>query len=270
MEAARIAAIRGHDVTLFEKSSKLGGLLSLAAVVKGTEIEDLPVFIKYYKDQLTKLGVKIYLGKEATPTIVGEIKPDVLIVAGGGIATLPDIPGIHGPNVVSNVKLHGMLKFLLRFFSPKTIRMLTKFWMPLGKRVAIIGGGIQGCELAEFLVKRGRRVTIVDTADVLGNDMISHLKLQLFWWFRKKGVVMLPGVRPVEVTAKGLTVLTKQGYKRMVEADSIVTALPLEPNKELIHSLERNAQEVYTVGDCDSPGLIVDAVAQGWRISNSV
>ena len=67
MEAARVAAIRGHDVTLFEKSSKLGGLLPLAAVVKGLEIEDLPAFIRYYEDQLTKLGVKIRLGKEATP-----------------------------------------------------------------------------------------------------------------------------------------------------------------------------------------------------------
>ena len=270
MEAARVAAIRGHDVTLFEKSSKLGGLLSLAAMVKGTEIEDLPAFIRYYEDQLTKLGVKIHLGKEATPAVVKEIKPDVLILAGGGVATLPDIPGIHGPNVVSNVKLHGMLKFLLRFFSPETLRTLTKVWMPLGKRVVIIGGGIQGCELAEFLVKRGRQVTIVDSADALGKDMISHLKLQLFWWFRKKGVVMMPGVKPVAVTAKGLTVLTKQGYNQMIEADSIVTALPLEPNRELLRAFEGSAPEVYTVGDCGSPGLIVDAVAQGWAISNSV
>jgi 2,4-dienoyl-CoA reductase (NADPH2) len=270
MEAARVAAIRGHDVTLFEKSSKLGGLLSLAALVKGTEIEDLPIFIKYYKDQLTKLGVRICLGKKATPATIKEIKPDVLIIAGGGLATLPDIPGIHNPNVVSNIKLHGMLKMFLRFLSPGTIRMLTKIWMPLGKRVVIIGGGIQGCELAEFLVKRGRQVTIVDSADALGKDMISHLKLQLFWWFRKKGVVMLPGVRPVAVTTRGLTILTKQGYNQMIEADSIVTALPLEANGDLLRAFEGNAPEVYTIGDCGNPGLIVDAVAQGRQISNSV
>jgi len=270
MEAARVAAIRGHDVTLFEKSSKLGGLLSLAALVKGTEIEDLPAFIRYYEEQLKKLGVKICLKKEATPSLIGEIKPDILIVAGGGITALPDIPGIHGPNVISNMKLHRMLKFFLRYFSPETLRALTKLWMPLGKKVVIIGGGIQGCELAEFLVKRGRQVTIVDSSDILGKDMISHLKLQLFWWFRKKGVVMMPGVKPVAVTNKGLKVFTKQGYNQMIEADSIVTALPLEPNRELLRALEGTAPEVYSIGDCDSPGLIVDAVAQGWRISNAV
>jgi len=270
MEAARVAAIRGHDVTLFEKSSKLGGLLSLAALVKGTEIEDLPAFIRYYEEQLKKLGVKICLKKEATPSLIGEIKPDILIVAGGGITALPDIPGIHGPNVISNMKLHRMLKFFLRYFSPETLRALTKLWMPLGKKVVIIGGGIQGCELAEFLVKRGRQVTIVDSSDILGKDMISHLKLQLFWWFRKKGVVMMPGVKLVAVTNKGLKVFTKQGYNQMIEADSIVTALPLEPNRELLRALEGTAPEVYSIGDCDSPGLIVDAVAQGWRISNAV
>jgi 2,4-dienoyl-CoA reductase (NADPH2) len=270
LEAARVAATRGHDVTLFEKSSKLGGLLPLAAMVKGLEIEDLLAIVEYLRNQITKLGVKIRLGKEATPAVIEEMKPDVLILATGGTAALPEIPGIQGSNVVSNADLHRMLKFFLRFFGPATLRHLTKIWMPLGKRVVIIGGGIQGCELAEFLVKRGRKVTVVDSADALGEGMISHLKLQLFWWFRRKGVTMMPGVKPVAVTAKGLTVLTKQGYKQTIEADSIVTALPMEPNKELLYALEGKVAEIYAIGDCGNSGLIVDAVGDGWRIAKSV
>ena len=226
MEAARVAAVRGHKVTLLEKSSKLGGLLPLAALVKGLEVEDLPAITRYLKGQMTKLGVEIRVGKEATPALIQEMKPDVVILATGGVPTLPRIPGIQGNNVVSNAKLHRMLKLFLRFFAPATLRRLTKIWMPLGKRVVIIGGGIQGCELAEFLVKRGRKVTIVDSADALGQGMISHLKLQLFWWFRKKGVTMMPGVEPVAITPRGLTVLRKEGYRQTIEADSIVTALP--------------------------------------------
>jgi 2,4-dienoyl-CoA reductase (NADPH2) len=270
MEAARAAAVAGHEVTLFEKSSKLGGLLSLATLVKGEEIEDLPAITRYFENQMAKLGVTIRLGKEATADVVRKMKPDVVIVATGGVATPPTLPGIDGPTVVSNAKLHGMLKFFLRFFRPRTLRWLTKFWMPLGKRVVIIGGGIQGCELAEFLVKRGRKVTIVDSADNLGEGMISHLRLQLFWWFRKKGVMMLPGVTPVAVTAKGLIVLMKEGYKRTIEADNIVTALPLKPNKELFNALDGTVPEIYMVGDCGSPGLIVDAVGAGWRVSQSL
>jgi 2,4-dienoyl-CoA reductase (NADPH2) len=239
-------------------------------MVKGLEVEDLPAITRYLKGQMTKLGVKIRLGREATPALIGEMKPDVLILATGGVATLPEILGIRGKNVKSNAELHRMLKFFLRFLGPATLRKLTKIWMPLGKRVAIIGGGIQGCELAEFLVKRGREVTIVDSADALGEGMISHLKLQLFWWFRKKGVTMMPGVKPVAITDRGLTVLLKQGYKKTIEADSIVIALPLEPDTELLRALEGKVAEIHAIGDCASPGLIVDAIGEGWRTSNSI
>jgi len=270
MEAARVAAVRGHEVTLLEKSSKLGGLLPLAAMVKGFEVEDLPAITRYFEDQLAKLGVKVFLKRTATREVVAAIKPDVVVLAGGGIAALPEIPGIQGPNVVSSVKLHRMLKLFLWLLGPKALRTLTKIWMPLGRRVVIIGGGIQGCELAEFLVKRGREVTIVDSADSLGEGMISHLRLQLFWWFRKKGVVMMSGVKPWAVTPKGLTVLTKQNYKQTIEADSIVTALPLQPDKELLRLFEGTAHEIYAIGDCATPGLIVDAIGEGWRVGRQL
>jgi 2,4-dienoyl-CoA reductase (NADPH2) len=270
MEAARVAAVRGHEVTLFEKSSRLGGLLPLAAMVKGIEVEDLPAITRYFEDQLSKRGVTVFLNTEATPETVSGLKPDIVILAGGGIAVLPDIPGIHGSNVVSNMKLHRMLKFFLRFMDPATLNTLTKFWMPLGKKVVIIGGGIQGCELAEFLVKRGRNVTIVESDDGLGKGMISHLRAQLFWWFRKKGVVMMPGVQSVEVTQAGLTVMTKHNYKKTIEADSVVTALPLQPDHELLRRYEGTAPEIIAIGDCAAPGLIVDAIGDGWRVSRQI
>ena len=270
MEAARVAATRGHEVTLLEKSTKLGGLIPLAAMVKGLEIEDLPAIIRYLKGQITKLGVTIKLGIEATPEMIGEMKPDVVIIATGGIPVVPQIPGIDTPRVVKNSDLHRMLKFFMKFVGPKTLRMLTRLWMPIGKRVVIIGGGIQGCELAEFLVKRGRKVTIVDSADALGEGMIRHLKYQLFWWFRKKGVVMMPRVEPLAVTEKGLTVLTRQGYKQTIEADTVVPAIPMRPNRELFKSLQGKVPEIYAVGDCSNPRLIADAIADGWRVGNSI
>jgi 2,4-dienoyl-CoA reductase (NADPH2) len=270
MEAARVAATRGHDVTLFEKTSKLGGLIPLAAMVKGLEIEDLPAIIRYLKGQITKLGVTVKLSTEVTSSLIERLKPDVVVVATGGTPQVPEIPGIDGPNVVKNTDLHKMLKFFMRFIGPNALRKLTRLWMPLGKRVIIIGGGIQGCELAEFLVKRGRKVTIVEEADEMGEGMIRHLKHQLFFWFRKKGVIMLPGVKPVAISDKGLTVLMKEGYKRTIEADSIVPAIPMRPNTELLEHLKDKIAEVYAVGDCRDPQLIADAVADGWKIGNSI
>jgi NADPH-dependent 2,4-dienoyl-CoA reductase/sulfur reductase-like enzyme len=163
-----------------------------------------------------------------------------------------------------------MLKLMLNFTGPKILRSLTRFWMPVGKKVVIIGGGIQGCELAEFLVKRNRTVTIIDSADSLGEDIIRHLKQQLFWWFREKGVAMMPGVEPVAVTDKGLVVLTKEGYRRTIEADTIIPVIPMKPNTELFEHLRGKVPEAYTVGDCGSPRLIVDAIADGWKIGNAI
>ncbi len=271
MATARVAALRGHDVTLFEKSSKLGGLLPMAAMVKGTEIEDLPGFVRYFKRQITELGVKINLGKEATPSMITELKPDAVILATGGTAVIPGIPGIYGRNVVNGAVLHQRLKMFLRFISPDVLRWLTRFYLPVGKKVVIIGGGIQGCEVAEFFVKRGRKVTIVEKADRLGEGMVDAALAYLLTWFKEKGVTMITGVREyVEITPQGLTIVTGEGERRTIEADTIVTAIPLMKNTELLEKLEGKVPEVYAVGDCKEPLLIADAVGEGSRTARTV
>jgi 2,4-dienoyl-CoA reductase (NADPH2) len=271
MEAARLASMRGHNVILYEKTRKLGGLLPVAAVVKGLEIECLPGIVRYLKGQMLKNGVDIRLGKAVTPTTVAEVKPDVVIIATGGIPFAPDIPGINRKNVVKSSELHRQLKFFLKFLSPRTLRWLTQFWMPIGKRVVIIGSDIHGCELAEFLTKRGRKVTIVDKAEAPGDGMINHLRFQLFWWFRKKGVEMINGVKEyVAVTDKGLVILGPEGYKRTIPADSIVPAVPMKPDTALFRALQGKVPEVYAIGDCAEPELIVDAIGSGFKVARSI
>jgi 2,4-dienoyl-CoA reductase (NADPH2) len=270
MEAARVAALRGHEVLLQAREHKLGGLMHLAALVKGLEIEDLSILTDYFKTQLTKLGVRLRLGKEVTLSAIEEIKPDVVILAAGGLPDLPDIPGIDGPNVISASDLYARLRFFLRIFGPNNLRMLTKLWMPLGKRVVVIGGAIHGCELAEFLVKRGRKVTIVDTADELGDGMGAVNKLCLLGWMSEKGVEMKPGVKYQEITGKGLTIINGDGITQTLEADTIVTAMPLKQNMELIKTMEGKVPEIYPVGDCVEPRLIIDAVADGFRVARTI
>ena len=271
MEAARVAAVRGHEVTLFEKEKKLGGLLPLAALVKGTEVEDLPAMASYLENQIKKLGVKIHLGEEFVTSLAETLKPDVVIIATGGLSYVPEIPGIYRRNVMTNTRLHGQLKFFLKLFGTNTLRWLTKFWMPLGKRVVIIGGAIQGLELAEFLVKRGRKVTIIDTADQMGDLMPVRNRIKTLKWLPKKGATFISGVKEyVEITKKGLTIVTREGKRQTIEADNIVTALPLKPNTALFKALEGKVPEVYEVGDCREPRLIIDAVAGGYRIAGSI
>ncbi len=270
MQTARIAAMRGHDVTLLEKGPYLGGSLPLAAMVKGFEVEDLPSFIRFFKGQIKKLGVHVHLSKEFTPSDIDKIKPDVVVLALGGTPALPEVPGINGRNVIKSADLYGILKFFIRFLGPKPLRFLTKIWMPIGKDVVIIGGAIQGCQLGEFLTKRGRKVTIVDTEKELGKWLYPERKTRLFYWLKKKGVKLISGVKLEEITPEGLSVIVKDDDKQFLQADMIIPAMPLAPNLELMNKLKGKVSVIYTVGDCTNPGIIPDATAAGWEIGNKI
>jgi 2,4-dienoyl-CoA reductase (NADPH2) len=271
MSAARVSAMRGHDVILHEKATSLGGLLPLAAIVKGSHPEDLSLIVNYFTRQLDILGVKVELGKEADLADIDTIKPDVVFLATGGTSTVPKIPGIDRPIVVSGAVLHQRLKLALKFFGSETLRKLTKFYMPMGKCVIVIGGGIQGCELAEFLAKRGRKVTVVETKSSIGDGMVDALLSNLLKWFQKKGVTLISNVKEyVEITDSGLTIITGDGKRQTLDADSIVTALPLTPNDELLNRLKAKVPEVYAIGDCRDPLLIADAIGTGLRTAREV
>jgi 2,4-dienoyl-CoA reductase (NADPH2) len=271
MEAARVSALRGHDVTLFEKSRKLGGLLPLATVVKGTHPEDLPSIVRYLERQITNLGVKIVSGTAPDTAAIETINPDIAFVATGGVHREPEIPGADGPNVISSAKLHKRLALLLRLLSPAAVRWLTRFYMPVGKRVVIVGGAIQGCETAEFLVKRGRKVIIVESAESLGEGMTPIMRDHLLVWLEKKGVRTYTGVQQYQkITKNGLTIITAEGDTKIIEADTVLIALPLTPDTGVAESLKGKITEVYTIGDCREPHHIADAIGSAVRTARSV
>jgi 2,4-dienoyl-CoA reductase (NADPH2) len=267
MEAARVAALRGHQVILCEKETRLGGSMPIAAMVKEHERENVLEQIQYLKRQINKLGVVVRLGTEVSPSLIDEVKPDAVILATGGLPAVPAIAGIEGRKVVSGYRIHRMLKTYMRFFSVGLLAWLTRIWMPVGKRVVIIGGAIHGCQLAEFLVRRGRRVTIVDEAAKLGDGLLTDDPDRLFKWLKKKGAVMMAGVRYEEVTDAGLVVTTGDGRRVTIEADTIITALPFQADKSIAATLGKNGLPIYQIGDSRNPGLMPDAIADGFDIA---
>ena len=270
MEAARVAALRGHGISLYERSNKPGGLLSVASVVKGVELENLPDMIRYFKAQLAVLGVKIHQGKEIDSSTIESLKPDVVIVASGGKVVDPEIKGIESRIVLTSSMLHQMLKPWLKLFSPRMIGWLTKLWLPVGRKVIVIGSGLHGMELAEFLIKRGREVTIVDTAEVPGEGMLDFRMGLIMDWFDGKGVTLINGVKDIEITGKGLNFITKNGEQMALAADTIIPARPLAADTTLLDELQGKVPELYAIGDCIDPKMIVNAIAAGWNTASNI
>jgi 2,4-dienoyl-CoA reductase (NADPH2) len=262
---------------IFEKQPKLGGSLPVAAMVKGMEREDIPGLIRYLNTQVRKAAVDVHTGTTATPLTVDEVKPDVIIVAAGGTHNIPKIPGINKLKVATSERMHEQLKFFLRFFPPRLMRKLTMipFAMSLfvRKNVVIMGGRLHGCQTAEYLLHFNRNITIVDegTEKDIGDGLLEvFIKPYLIYWLKDHGVKFVTEVKYQEVTSKGLVVKTKDGKTELIEADTIITALPLLPNTAILESMKGKAKEIYAIGDANAPGYIVDAIAAGAKIGHSL
>ena len=120
-------------------------------------------------------------------------------------------------------------------------------------------------------VKRGRKVTIVDSAETaMGEGLSENNRIRLLWWLSKKGTAMLTGVQYEAITDEGLITVTQEGERQTIEADTIIPAIPLTPNTELVKSLEGKVPEIYAIGDGREPRLIIDAIADGSRIAHAI
>jgi 2,4-dienoyl-CoA reductase (NADPH2) len=267
MEAALVAARKGHEVRLYERDGKLGGLIPLASLVKDLQMADLLALVRYYGIQLRKAGVTVRTGTAVDAAAIEEYKPDVLIVGTGPVHDKLRIPGMERSDVKTSADFHRQLKRVMKIFSPPALERLTRIWMPVGKRVVVIGGAIHGCELAEFLIKRQRQVTIVHTDETLADGIPIEDQMRLFPWFDRKGVVRYIGVKYETIGDSGLTITDKDGKKIVLKADSYIVAIPMLPNSEEVKRFSGMVKETYAIGGCASQGYMVEAICDGARVS---
>ncbi|MBI2831147.1 MAG: FAD-dependent oxidoreductase [Chloroflexi bacterium] len=288
MEAARVAALRGHQVLLYEKEKRLGGQLNLACMLR----EENGALTKYLTTQMKKLGVKVELGKEVDAALVNELKPDVIVAATGATAFVPEIPGADGSNVLSGADIHDMLQGhrgekglkgrrfiwyigLTLMKSPlgqRLMRRMLRLWAPFGKRVVVVGRGLPGIELAHFLVERGKRVIVVDTREdlVFGEPPMPVVRQLMEWKLGEEGTAMVTAIEIEKVTDEGLTVINKKGQRQTLEGDTVVFAAEYKPNNELAQMLVGTPYEVHLVGDCNKPVGILEAIRDGSRVGRAI
>lgn len=240
MEAARVAALRGHAVTLYEKRDRPGGHLVEGSVPEFKS--DVRLLIEYYLTQLRKLNVRIEFNKEVIPDLVKKMEFDVVVVAKGSAPVVPDIPGIEKDRVISAIDvLEGGVK--------------------VGENVLIAGGGLVGCEVAVYLAQKGRRVTLVEMQGEILPAVFEANKQYLHKMLAENGVRMLTNTALARITDTGAVLVNKHHrYEAEVAADTVVLAVGLKPEDGLLRDLEGRAAELYHVGDCREPGRIMDAV----------
>ena len=273
MEAARVAAKRGHDVTLYEKGSFLGGLIPVAAIVKDLETEDLTLFVTYLKGQLQKEGVTVHMKTEVTPALVKGVKPDALVIAAGPDHEKLNLPGAVPPKFVMAEKMHNMSKMALKFFTSRQLEKLSKIFQPgIGKSVVILGGTLHGYELAEFLAKRGRMVTIVHNgpASELGDRMTIDDVQLIGPWFKQKHVSIWTDAEYKEITDRGLKMAQHGRLVYEIQGKNVIDTQDLVPNQKIVERLSGLVAETHVIGSCREPGLIVDAIREGALIGCAV
>ncbi|OFV80001.1 MAG: NADH oxidase [Acidobacteria bacterium RBG_16_64_8] len=243
MEAARVCALKGHQVTLYEKR-ELGGAL-LEASIPPFKAPDLRPLVDYLRTQIRKLEIEV-ITEEATAEAVRDGGYDAVIVAAGATpCALDEVPGIDHSNVWS-------------------ASQVLNDEAALGDRVAVIGGGMVGTEVGLFLAEQGKAVIFVEMLLTFMNNVTFDEKLVYERRFKDLNVTVHTGKRLVGVSDGGITVADRCGAQTFLATDSVVLAAGYRPNRGLIDALSDDPKiRVFAAGDCVRPQKIFDAIHEG-------
>ena len=251
MEAARTAAKRGHTVTLYEGSGRLGGsLIPAGAHDFKKELNELN---DWYQKELEKEGVTVYLNAPLTAEEIKAQKPDAVVLALGAVPAVPPVPGIDGANVID------------------CVTALTQA-PHVGQTVAVIGGGLVGCETALGYAQEGKTVTIVEALpDILsaGLPVPESNEQMLRDLLAEAGVAIRTGCRLAKVEAGTVTVTSETG-EEAIPADTVVLSVGFRPRPSLAADLAGSGIEVYQVGDGGKVGSVMTAIDTAYTVARSL
>jgi 2,4-dienoyl-CoA reductase-like NADH-dependent reductase (Old Yellow Enzyme family)/thioredoxin reductase len=242
MEAARIARIRGHDVSIWDRADQLGGKLEVAGLAPSKR--EVLRFRDHQSNRLAELGVEIHLNSEVTPEVVAAEAPDVVVVAIGAEPIIPPIPGI-GAEMVYDAQS------LLRGDVP----------VAAGERIVVIGGSATGCETAEYMTGEGAEVTIIEMRPGVGFGIEAITRRHLIRELKRSGVKMLTGAKVIMIEDDHV-LYEADGETRSVPADRVALALGFRPTGHTLAE-QISGPEVLVLGDASRPADFVSAINAG-------
>jgi 2,4-dienoyl-CoA reductase (NADPH2) len=277
MEAARVLARRGHTVTLYESQRKLGGTANIAALPYAPNGK----LVEWLVESIRRLPIDVRLGSAVTAESLAADKPDHVVVATGAMRSAPDIPGKDQDHVFDGDRLRGVLfgdggdssrglSLLQRLMvraagllgitrNTNLLRSMSKIYMPLGKRIVLIGGGLVGLELAEYLVERGRKVTVLEESPDLGAELAIVRRARVLHMLREDGVKMVKSAEIKDIT-KDKVVYAVDDETTSVAADNVIISSGACGDSTLLDQLTAAGLSASGIGDCTDVTYIDGAI----------
>src|SRR5690625_3591033 len=251
LEAARVAALKGHSVTLYEKEDKIGGQLTSAATPPFKK--QLRELVEWYDVQLRKLGVAMKLNNEVAADDPILEETDEIIIGSGAIPVVPPIKGIEKENVIGAIESH-IDKNLVR-----------------GENIVIAGGGLTGCDLALELAMEGKKVSIVEMGEELAPGILFINAASLIPMLDEYGVEKFTSHKVLSFEDDGVLAQNIEGEKILIEADTVINAFGMKPNAERAKEIRgRYYHKTRFIGDNIDIGKVGTAVRSGFFAAQSI
>ena len=244
MEAAAVAAQRGHTVTLYERNGYLGGLLPFASAIKGPH-ENLGNLNTYLKKQLEVNGVTVVTGVEMDADMVLAEAPDVVIQATGGLRTTL---GMNSTGTTQVISIDDIAT------------------SDIGSEVVVVGGNAQAVDATQYLMAQGKHVTIIseESADTLGKGQSSWVRTFTNPMIYARGTRVWQNAQVLSVGEGTVTFRGETGVDMTIPCDTLIEAMDMSPDTSIVDGLEGvDGIEAYAVGDCRYPFNIAEAIASG-------
>ncbi len=245
LTAAKYAKLKGHEVVIIDKNNKIGGTLNLAN--KAPYKNEINNIMNYYNYKIKDLNIDLRLNTVLTPKIVDDIQPDILIIATGSKPLIP--------------KINGLESIDYKIFSD-----VLEDKVKVGNNVVVIGGGMVGIELSEFLVSKNKKVTIIEKMNKLGANIDQMVSFVIMYYLQQnKNIEKLINANIVKIDKNKIVVEIK-GKSIDISYDDVVISTGMGPNLPDLTEIKSKISDIKKIGDCKKPKKIVDAVSGAYKL----